>query len=175
VKKLSMITLIFSLLGIAVNAQIRSYDADFISTLIRTLDETNALRLALESGDRGDGIHYAWMDEMKSFGIKQSSYVFKFKWENGRVRTIKVKQIAYHPGYYKYDLSITNDSKLEQIKSTSLEKTLESEAISRAKRFLTNIISKNKSKSASGTVYVNLLDDERLPILVDMPEIKFKN
>src|SRR5689334_18228935 len=69
---------------------------DYIAQLINSLDQSNILRMALERGKRGDGVHHPWMDEMKKLGVRQVSYIFDFRWEGGAVTKLVEKQVKYH-------------------------------------------------------------------------------
>src|SRR4029079_10812590 len=45
--------------------------AERIRELLATLEPDNTLRVALERGDKGSGMHYSWMDRMRRQGIRQ--------------------------------------------------------------------------------------------------------
>ena len=61
---------------------------------------------------------------------------------------------------------------LQQIKDSGLEKTIETEALSLAEKNLTIILKDEEESCGCGTIYINLLDDERLPLVgTDLPEI----
>ena len=170
--RLLFATILLTLLYLPSNAQKETCvnQNDFYQTLIQSLDKSNILRDALEQGQRGNGIHYFWMSEMKKFGVKQVSYSFNFEMNENVVTITTVNDIAYHPVYYQYDIFITDEAKLKEISRSGLDEILKAEAVKRARNFLEDVINK-KNSSAKGIVYINLLDDERLPILVDLPEI----
>ena len=144
---------------------------DYINTVIHSLDKANMLRNALERGNRGDGIHYGWMDDMKEFRVRQISFTLGFEWTDNKVGCVSLKQIDYHPEYYRYSQVVQEASVLEKIHGSEFEKSVKREAIKRGKEMLLKVL--NGKPNATGTVYINLLDDERLPILYDMPEVSF--
>lgn len=55
--------------------------------------------------------------------------------------------------------------------STGLARTFECEAKWKATIFLEGLL--RPGTPAAGTVFANLLDDERLPSLVDLPDIDY--
>src|SRR5215471_16462105 len=74
--------------------------------VMRSLEPDNALRQALESGERGDCVHQLWMDTMHRFGIKQASFRVEYSWERNKV-TFNIKRVTYLTTYYsQYDRAI---------------------------------------------------------------------
>lgn len=167
---LGMIWCLTGLLNAQANTTPKSSQDDFIAEVMQTLDKSNVLRIALEKGDRGDGVHYPWMDQMKKLGIKQVSVVIDFQWNGSTVRT-SVTRVSYHQKYYQYNVIIAQPDTLRNIESSNLEIALRTESLCRANNHLSQILKGHPS--AKGTAYINLLDDERLPVLYDMPEIDF--
>ena len=160
-------------LFISANGQEKHYDSqdDFIVKVIRSLPANNMLRVALERGEKGDGIHHSWMDEMKKYEIKQAAYVFNFEWQENKIINLIEKRVSYHPAYYQYDVTFKDERKIQEIKESDLAEILKAEAMIRARNLLEKVLKRESpNESARGTVYSNLLDDERLPILVDLPE-----
>ncbi|MEZ5307873.1 MAG: hypothetical protein R2684_12080 [Pyrinomonadaceae bacterium] len=148
-------------------------DEDYIKEVIGSLDEFNILRLALEQGDRGDGQHHPWMDIMKKLGIAQVTFTFKFEWRKNRVTNLKQRNIKFHPVYYQYDVYFKDKQKLKEITNTSLKKVVLEEASNGARRFIGRILNREcLDVSTEGLVYFVLLDDERLPAVVEMPEFE---
>lgn len=143
--------------------QPREDDEKYIKQLINSLDETNILRGILEDGHRGDGIHYAWMDEMKRFGIKQASFVLSFKWRRGEVQSLKIKKIRYSSAYYESGLKI-DPSVFEKIRLSGLEKRLSDFILIGSRHLVTVLMKDEKNSRACGTTYDTILDDERLPV-----------
>ena len=148
-----------------------SDDETYIAGLIGSLKPGNVLRLALEQGSRGDGLHRIWMDEMKSMGIKQAAYHFRFSWDGGAIDKMYVRKISYLHQYYHYGKAYQDPEEIEKIVKTGLARTLECEARKKATIFLNGLL--RPGTPAVGTVYANLLDDERLPLLVDLPDIDY--
>lgn len=144
---------------------------DYVASVIRSLNESNVLRMALERGERGDGVHSQWMDGMRSFNIKQAAYAFRFHWDGRAVSEISVKKATYGREYYEPASTIKVKTELEQIERSGLGSTLEAEAKKAAVSFLFKIL--RIGQRASGTVYVSLLDDERLPPMNDLPSIDY--
>lgn len=140
-----------------------------VRKVIETLDPLNPLRVYLEHGERGNGIKYEWMDEMQKLGIKHAAYIISFVWDQGNI-TARVTDVSYHPKYYQYDVVVSDPDVLNRLVSSGLEKKLRDEAISRAKRMIPGHIHK-PSQRTCGKIYVNLLDDETLPVLNDIPDV----
>jgi hypothetical protein len=134
-----------------------------VQQLLQTLEPDNTLRLFLQQGRRGDGVHYWWMDVMRTSAIKQAAFEIDFK-HTIRNTDVKIKDVTYMTTYYRYDTAITDNSMLQRIRATGLEQSLESEILTRARKFLT-AQTKRWSKETCGTLYMNLLDDEVLPLL----------
>ena len=143
---------------------------DYVHSLIQSLDKANILRNALERGDRGDGVHYRWMDDMRKLGIKQVSFNIDFEWRDYKVVCSSMKTIDYHPTYYNYSQVIRDPDILGRIHGSEFEKSVREEGMKRARELLDKIL--NGKPTATGTVYINLLDDERLPVLYDIPDIE---
>ena len=150
-----------------------------VAQKIKTLESDNTLRLLLEQGKRGDGVHRAWMDKMQRFKIKQAAFTISFTWLNG-VENLKITNVRFLQHYYRYDTQIKDQSLLREIQVDGLERDLREAILLRAVEFIPTIM-KNvaqttnvKSNQARGTLYLNLLDDEVLPILEEMPYVEWK-
>jgi hypothetical protein len=152
-----------------------------VRDVINSLDKFNSLRLSLEAGERGDGKHREWMDEMRSLGFKQANYALKFVW-NRKLTKLAIVEVSYHPKYYQYDVRVTDPAVLQRIISSGLKRKLDAETTERARNLIPALIASDKSFSraltdrrarACGEVSINLLDDETLPAIVEMPTIDF--
>lgn len=132
--------------------------------VLETLEPDNTLRYALEGGHRGTGPHHAWMDRMQGQGIKQASYVIRFVW-TPRARKLDIEKTFYLTRYYRFDTKITDESKLKVIERSGLKRALERAILSRAREDLAQTARKMKTRWLCGVLYLNLLDDEVLPIL----------
>jgi hypothetical protein len=149
-----------------------------IAKLKTSLQSDNPLRLALEQGYRGDGTHRAWMDTMKRFGVKHASFIVGFVWDNG-VKSLKISNITYLHDYYGYDTEFKDPKLLRQFRDEGLETLLSDEITLRAKENVRRLILEDVPRSAGGvrphqahgTLYLNLLDDEALPVLDGMPQV----
>ncbi|MBS1798076.1 MAG: hypothetical protein JSS81_29940 [Acidobacteria bacterium] len=137
--------------------------------IMQSLDKYSKLRISLENGGRGDGIRYAWMDELQKLGIKRVSFTINFVWNN-KITKLDIVEIGYYSQYYDVDDPKGDTEKFKRILSSDLEDRLKSEIITRAKKSIPYVIENNseiygKKKKICGTEYMNLLDDEVLPIL----------
>ena len=149
-----------------------------VAQTIKTLESDNALRRSLEGGERGNGVHRAWMDKMQRFRIKQAAFTIAFTWLNG-VESLKITDVRFLKQYYRYDTQIKDQGLLREMQVDGLERDLCEAILLRAVEFVPTImqnivqIANVKSKQARGTLYLNLLDDEVLPILDEMPDVEW--
>jgi len=158
----------FSLTGFAQASKqerkIEKHDP-FYAEVIKSLDPLNPMRLRLEMGDRGHGPHYFWMDEMKARGIKQVHFEVGFKWYGDIIR-VKVERVLYLRQYFEMLKPIADAETLDSITGSDLELQLKAEAESRA--YDEAMMWKSRSdqpKKACGTIFKDLFDDERLPMI----------
>ena len=138
-----------------------------VRRMLEKMEPNNRLRYALERGDRGSGPHHAWMDQMQQQAIKQASYSIRFLWSPTR-KNLTIEDTAYLTDYYLFDTKITDESKLNEINKSGLKRALERAILARARENLTERAREMKSEWLCGVLYLNLLDDEVLPIL-DVP------
>jgi hypothetical protein len=143
----------------------------YIAGVTGSLEAGNVLRIALEQGSRGDGVHREWMDEMRAVGVKQAAFQFRFSWDGESIIKIFVRKVSYLRQYYHYGKVIRDPQEIEKVIPSGLALTLECEAKKKATIFLNGVL--RPGTPAVGTVYANLLDDERLPLLVDLPDIDY--
>lgn len=146
-----------------------------IQEVVKNLESDNPLRLSLEEGCRGDGIHHAWMNKMKQYGGRQVSFIISFNWETG-IESLKIKDISFLRQYYRFDTEIKDRDLLRQINDAGLEQELRDAILGRAVTAVPSINNVARtvnisSRRAHGTLYLNLLDDEALPILDTMPDV----
>lgn len=137
-----------------------------VRELLKGLEANNTLRYSLEQGARGNGIHEAWMDTMRRYGVKQASFVINVKWKDG-VESLKIKNVSFLRHYYRYDTRIKDRKLLQQFRDVGLEQKVRDAILIRAKADLAQRM--KTWRRAKGTLYLNLLDDEALPILDEMP------
>lgn len=162
------------LLVVCTNAQIIGPAGDtdeFIAETIGSLDKSNLLRQALERGQRGDGVHHEWMDGMKAANIKQAAFVFSFQWNGISISALEPKKVLLLRHYYRYDSLVDDETVLRRIESDGLLRKLRCAAEAKARRFMEDVLA--QKKPAVGTVYINLLDDKRLPLMADLPDIDY--
>jgi hypothetical protein len=151
-------------------AQSQSRDEQRVRRVLETLEPNNSLRYALEKGHRGTGPHQAWMDQMQRQGIKQASYVIRFTWSPEN-RKLDIEKTHYLTHYYRFDTKITDEVKLNEINQSGLKQALEGAILTRAREDLTQTASKMKTQWLCGALYLNLLDDEVLPILDEPTDV----
>src|SRR6516162_1076714 len=83
------------------NAQDSYLSQTQIRQVILSLPPDSEMRRYLERGDRGDGVHYAWMDQMKDLGVKRAKIFLDFKWSVSRKHPvdIRLRRIALYKSY----------------------------------------------------------------------------
>lgn len=145
-----------------------------VQRVIASLEPDNTLRVALERGDRGRGAHKAWMDKMRRLGVKQAAYKIRFVWSTA-YKKLEIQDSTYLRHYYRFDSKISVRSTLKRIGQGGLEKALAREILSRARQNLNQRARDLQSKSLCGLLYLNLLDDEVLPILDEPADIYSTN
>ena len=151
-------------------AQSRDDVEQRVRRVLETLEPNNSLRYALEKGHRGTGRHQAWMDQMQRQGIEQASYVIRFTWTPDN-RKFDIEKAHYLTHYYRFDTKITDEAKLSEINQSGLKQALESAILTRAREDLAQTASKMKTQWLCGVLYLNLLDDEVLPILDEPTDV----
>ena len=115
----------------------------------------DAFLQALKNGQKGEGVHYPWMDRMRQLGIKQALFEVSFEWKNGEYR-FKARPLAYLRQYYCHEDEVRDGKLLRQIRASGLERELKDAIIARARRYV--------REHVSGWTYDYLLDDEDLPV-----------
>lgn len=166
---LIVVTLSWFAISRGQSKQYANQQDEHIRQVIESLDKYNELRMALEDGYRGDGIHHSWMDDMRKLGIKHVSFIFRFFWDQG-VLKLTVSEVIYLQKYYQFE--VTDPVALRQIADSGLRDKLEVEARQRATSEIQASIKQFEPKTlACGTVSEILFDDEALPILNAMTRI----
>jgi hypothetical protein len=104
---------------------------EHVKQVILSLPPDSEMRHDLERGDRGDGVHYPWMDRMKQLGAKRTRISLDFTWSTwrGRPVDIRVRRIALYNSYDEDCGQISNPERLTLIKKAGLEGELERFAI----------------------------------------------
>ena len=141
-----------------------------VQRIITSLEPDNTLRVALERGDRGNGIFRTWMEEMRQHGVKQASYRVRFRWSPTSKKVV-IEDSAYLRHYYRFDSKISDEMNLKRIEQSGLAKHLAKEILRRARQNLTQRTHDVLSPWVCGTLYLNLLDDGILPILDEPAQI----
>jgi hypothetical protein len=144
-----------------------------VRRILESLEQDNTLRFALERGDRGSDVHYAWMDKMQQRGVRQASFRIRFHWGE-KSKKLKIEDAKYLRQYYRFDTTIDDQSIIEQIRASGLEKELRDEILRRAEANLAWRMNDLRSSQICGMLYLNLLDDEVLPILDYPPDLDDK-
>jgi hypothetical protein len=135
-----------------------------IGQVILSLPPDSEMRRYLERGDRGDGVHYAWMDQMKTLGVKRAKIFLDFTWSAWRQHPVDInfRRIALYESYDADCGQIGNRERLRLIENAGLARELE--------RFATVETAKSrwfyideKPEAKYGLAIVELFDDEWLP------------
>lgn len=143
-----------------------------IARLIKTLEPTNFLRVALESGARGTFERAEWMDKMDGLSVRQASFTMSFSGVASRTK-INLTSVNYYYGYFD-DSTNVSKSTLEKIKMSGLGKQLLTLAEEIADQQAVRVVAKfqldnpqfaRKDQEFCGKVFINFLDDESLPKL----------
>jgi hypothetical protein len=142
-----------------------------IRRILERLESDNPLRFALERGLRGSGRHHAWMNQMQKLGVKQAAYRIRFNWKK-QDGILDVVDVKYLQRYYQYQTAITEQSLLNQIRDSGLEEELRNEILLRARAFVVEKVNASDDDQLCGTLYINLLDDEVLPILDEPADLE---
>jgi hypothetical protein len=177
------------------NAGSSAPSQDHVKQVILSLPPDSEMRHDLERGDRGDGVHYPWMDRMKQLGAKRTRILLDFTWSTwrGRPVDIRVRRIALYNSYDEDCGQISNPQQLTLIKKAGLEAELERFAIEETPKsrwlyiykkpetfapvlqpvlcFLAKDTSTGKKACTAqhGLATVELFDDEWLPRFSPLP------
>ncbi|MEO6394235.1 MAG: hypothetical protein ABIP75_20445 [Pyrinomonadaceae bacterium] len=155
--------------------QNRSFDRSpetRVQEIIKRLDANSDLRYLLLRGDRGNGPHMPWMDQMKDLGIQQASFKISFTVVNNK-RDFHIVSVRYLSHYYRSDKELKSRNFMRKVKLLNLDEALSSAILKRADEILLQLINSKQVKEnlgpiRCGIIYANLLDDEILPI-IDLP------
>ncbi len=146
---------------------------EHLRQLAQSLPADCDLRRWLDSGLHGDGTHHPWMDDMKRQGVKGAWFIVQFVWDHG-LKSAEVGSVTYFSDYCRRNLAldptIKDPSLLNQLKRSGLEEELKTAALMRAKQLLPAYLDKLRYRSARGTLFVELMDDEWLPPGAENPE-----
>lgn len=135
---------------------------EHVRQLIKSLPTGSRWRDMLEHGMRGDGIHRAWMDQMKKDGIELALFTFEFAWTDGG-RKLKDWTLVSDRYFRDYDESQpVLEQQLKFIRDDGLQQELAAAALPLAKN--ANWIEYPSEESGQGYRLVYLADNEWLPV-----------
>lgn len=101
-----------------------------IRRVIASLAPDSDLRLDLKIGDRGDGINYAWMDEMRKEGIRRVEIAIDIDFhDDGRPGKMKITAVRYYTKYDPSGSQVQDPKSLERIRTSGLEEELRALAL----------------------------------------------
>ncbi|PYU23021.1 MAG: hypothetical protein DMG32_16890 [Acidobacteria bacterium] len=135
---------------------------EHVRQLIKSLPPGSEIRHRLEVGDRGDGLHYTWMDDMRGQGVKRALVESHFVWFF-RPLHLQVVRVMYCREYDCADVQITDPLKLQRIRDSGLEQELKQVAMQQTKGSGWWFEVPRQPLCKHSASYVWLSDDEWLP------------
>jgi ankyrin repeat protein len=102
-----------------------------ITTIIHELSSYSPVRRHLEEGFKGDGVHRPYMDLMKRSGVKRTLIELRGFWKNGQPAELRVGWRLYFSKYDGPEDAITDGEKLNDIRESGLDDSLEKIAAER--------------------------------------------
>jgi hypothetical protein len=138
---------------------------EHIQQVISSLPPDSEMRLYLQRGDRGDGIHYPRMDQMKSLGVRRARVFLDFAWSSLRRRPVDIhlRRIALYNSYDENCSQITDAEQLKFIEKSGLKAELEKFAAAKTAESNWTFVDK-RPRASHGLATVELMDDEWLPL-----------
>lgn len=137
------------------------------------LEPFNPLRVAIENGERGDGIHFGWMNEMKSLGVKRAIVTVRFVWTKNN-RLMRIVGLVYLGAYYPTDYELTGKKFRDSLTKTNLEQGLVAEAFRQVSNSIPDLLGSSQFPQTCGEIQVDLLDDEALPVPGSIPTLEHR-
>jgi hypothetical protein len=139
-------------------------DQGHIRQVILSLPTESEMRSFLERGDRGDGVHYPWMDQMKELGVKRARVFLDFTWSAWRRHPVDIgfRRIALYKSYDGNCDQITDPEQLRLIENAGLRRELERFAATATAKSHWFYID-NRPLANHGLATVELFDDGWLP------------
>ena len=139
-----------------------AHTQESVEQLITSLPPESTWRKMLKMGVIGDGIHEHWMDEMRGRGIKLAVFEFEFRWMQGG-RKLADWSLVDEEYFVDYERTHSFETTLvDEIRVSGLAKTLENEALTRAK--IGNWLEYPSQQTGTGYRFIVLADNEWLPV-----------
>lgn len=139
-------------------------DGGHIQQLIQQLPPNSSLRRELLAGDRGNGIRYWWMDQMRKLYIRRVLVSIDIKFDHsGRPTKLSVSRVQFFKQYSDDD-EITTSKDLGRIQSSGLVKQLDALALQRAMHGAWVDLPRPRPSPFTGGARVEFFDDEWLPV-----------
>ena len=138
---------------------------DHIRDIIKQLSPDSDLRRNLLQGARGNGVRYAWMDDMRKLGVKRAVVWIDIRFDSkGRPKKMSLNRTEYFE-QYEGGMPISDDTRLGTIRASSLEKELTTLGLERAKHGSWVDVPRPNPHPFIGGTDTEFLDDEWLPAL----------
>lgn len=143
---------------------------EHIHSVIQILPVSSDMRRSLEQGDRGAGIRYPWMDDMKRQGIKRAEVRLEFNvpfhiphiW-SGRPGKFTAIRTLYFDKYDRDCSQVTSPERLAALRAGGLEQELQTYAKEQAQNASWFVFERPIPSASRGVSTVEMMDDEWLP------------
>ena len=137
---------------------------EHINQVIKELPPDSFLRRNLLGGARGNGIHYAWMVELREKGVKRVAVCVAITFDkHGRPKQISVSSTHYF-SQYEGGSEISESERLKAIRASDLEKQLDDLALKEGAHSYWPDAPRPRPKPFVGGIKIQFLDDEWLPV-----------
>lgn len=138
---------------------------EHLRDIVRELPADSFLGKELLQGARGNGMHYAWMDEMRKQGVKRAVVWIDIRFHrNGRPKELNPGHTEYFTEY-EGGTPISDSECLTAIRATGLERDLGAIALEKAKDGIWFDVPRPRPHPFVGGTRIEFLDDEWLPAL----------
>ncbi len=138
---------------------------EHIRDVVRELPTDSFLRKELLQGARGDGVHYAWMDEMRKLGVRRAVVWIDMRFNRrGHPKKMNFGRAEYFT-QYEGGTPISDSTQLNIIRTAGLEKDLGAIALENAKHGFWCDVPRPRPHPFVGGTRIEFLDDEWLPVL----------
>jgi hypothetical protein len=131
--------------------------------LVQSLEPTNEVRRALEQNNLGDGVHHAWMDNMRRHGVQRVDFDVEFSIVDGRDDLLTIRAVSYYKDYAGISEITVNRSETAQDDGPG---GIRYTVISELKAALWREAKHEGLSLASGHLSYSLFDDECIPRLI---------